>query len=93
MGNRRSNRCFNTRPVILHTCNGNILTVNNEQRTSSVFRVEEVFDNCCKLRILKENRKEKEHHHRFVSTRKFITVNLNCIGALQCLDDVIVSNL
>ena len=94
LGRNIENRiCFNTRPVMLFMKNGNELKVDMEHGEETVFRVEKVFDNCVKLRVLKENKKTKEKHHRFKETKEFITVNICCIGAIKCLDDVILENL
>ena len=89
--------CFNTRPVTFYTKNGNIFTttftLDNNTYTSSTFRVESV-DNCCvKCRILRPNPDTSDVTGKYLSTNEFITINLNCICVVSCLDDIIIDNL
>ncbi len=79
--------CYNTRVITLYTKNGTLLSTNNDNYNSSFFRVEKVFDDCVTLRVLelKDN--------CYISTNNFITVKLNCICAIKCIEDTIVSNL
>lgn len=89
--------CFNTRPVTFYTKDGNIFTttytLNNTTNTSSTFRVEDVKDNCVKCRILRENPDTSDVNRRFLATNEFITINLDCICVVSCLDDIIIDNL
>lgn len=85
---------YNTRPLTLYTCPTNTLwtmpyTLNGTTGTSNVFRVETVEDCCATLRILAPG----EEEGTFVSTDSFFTINLNCVGAIQCLADTLVTNL
>ena len=89
--------CFNTRPVTFYTKNGNIFTttftLDNNTYTSSTFRVESV-DNCCvKCRILRPNPDTTDTTRAFLATNEFITINLDCICVISCLDDIIIDNL
>ena len=85
---------YNTRPITLYTCSTNTLwtmpyTLNGTTGTSSVFRVEAVEDCCATLRVLAPGTEEGT----FVSTDSFFTINLNCVGVIQCLADTFVANL
>lgn len=81
--------CFNTRPVTFYTKDGSLFTANE----SSVFRVESVNNCCVKCRILRPNPDTSDVTRRFITTNEFITINLNCICAISCLDDIIIDNL
>ena len=89
--------CFNTRPVTFYTRNGNIFsttyTLNGTTNTSSVFRVECVDDCCVKCRILRVNPDTTDMNRIYLSTNEFITINLDCICVVSCLDDIIIDNL
>lgn len=89
--------CFNTRPVTFYTRNGNIFsttyTLNGSTNTSSVFRVECVDDCCVKCRILRVNPDTTDTNRLYLSTNEFITINLDCICVVSCLDDIIIDNL
>ncbi len=89
--------CFNTRPVTFYTRNGNIFsttyTLNGTTNTSSVFRVECVDDCCVKCRILRPNPDTTDINRTYLATNEFITINLDCICAVSCLDDIIIDNL
>ena len=89
--------CFNTRPVTFYTKNGNIFTttftLDNNTYTSSTFRVESVDDCCVKCRILRPNPDTTDTTRAFLATNEFITINLDCICVISCLDDIIIDNL
>ncbi len=89
--------CFNTRPVTFYTCNGNIFTasytLNGVSNTSSVFRVESVNNCCVKCRILRPNPDTSDVNRTYLATNEFITINLDCICVVSCLDDIIIDNL
>ena len=81
---------FNTRPITLYTCPGNVLwtmpfVAGDETGTSSVFRIEAVEDCCATFRVL------RDVDGSFESTDSFFTINLNCVGAIQCLDDIYIA--
>ena len=91
LGNN-NNSLYNTRPISFYTCPSNTLwtmpyTLNGSENTSSVFRVEAVEDCCCTCRVLAPS----EEEGTFVSTDSFFTINLNCVGALRCLNDTFVA--
>ena len=81
---------LNTRPIRFYTCPNNSLwtmpyTLNGVTGNSSIFRVEAVEDCCCTCRVLAENDTTLE------ATDSFFTINLNCVGALQCLEDTYIA--
>lgn len=90
--------CFNTRPVQLFRClDGEAWTLpytfNGTTGTSDIFRIEGV-DGCCATgRILIPNPDTTIPTSPYVATDSFFTINLNCVGALRCLTDVVVQNL
>ncbi len=89
--------CFNTRPVTFYTRNGSLFTtsysIDGNSFTSSTFRVENVDKCCVKCRILRENPDSSDVNRAFIATNEFITINLDCICAISCLDDIIINNL
>ena len=96
LGNSTYVVCFNTRPVTFYTSNGEIVEAsyqNGEQAlTSSVFRVENVDDCCVTCSILAPN-SETVANSPYVTTNQTIIFNLDCICAIQCLNDVIVESI
>lgn len=86
------NSILNTRPITFYTCPNNTLwtmpyTSEEGDGTSSVFRVEAVEDCCCTCRVL------RPVGDTYEATNSFFTINLNCIGMIQCLDDIFISCL
>lgn len=87
---------FNTRPVMLYTCNSNGVTpwsmpttrTVTAETTSSVFRVEKIDGCCATFRVLIAN-----EDGSYTSTDSFFTMNLECICALRCLADTLVENV
>ncbi len=84
--------CYNTRPVQFYNRNGELFTVTytvgDVVNTSNTFRVEKVSNCCCKCRILNVS-----DDGTISSTNSFITINLKCICALKCLNDLILENI
>ena len=85
-----SNNSLNTRPISFYTCPNNTLwtmpyTSSEGSGTSSVFRVETAEDCCCTCRVLKPD------GDSYTATDSFFTINLNCVGAIRCLDDIFIS--
>ncbi len=71
--------CYNTRPISFYNCTtGEIYTINE----SSIFRLESIDDCCCTCRILNFNNGE------YTSTNDFFTINLNCVSAIKCYNDI-----
>ena len=88
------NSLYNTRPVSFYTCPSNTLwtmpyTLNGTDGESTVFRVEAVEDCCCTCRVLAPGTEEGT----YVATDSFFTVNLNCVGAVQCQSDTLVTGV
>ena len=87
---------YNTRPVILYTCNSNGVTpwsapttrVADPEATSSVFRVEKIDNCCCTFRVLIAN-----EDGTYTSTESFFTMNLECICSIRCLGDTLIENI
>ena len=82
---------YNTRPITLTTCPSNTLWTMpyGDAQTSTVFRVENVEDCCATFRVLADG----ETAGTYTSTDSFFTINLNCVGAIQCLADTLVSGI
>ena len=71
--------CFNTRPISFYNCTtGDIWTVNG----STVFRAESLDDCCCTCRVL------NFENGVFTSTNDFFTINLKCVSAIKCHNDI-----
>jgi len=71
--------CFNTRPVSFYNCaTGDIWTVEN----STIFRLESIDDCCCTCRVL------NFVDGVYTSTNSFFTINLKCVSAIKCHDDI-----
>ena len=86
-----SSVCYNTRPITLYNCCTGTqwslpYTLNGVSRQSTVFRIEALDDCCCTCRILYPN----STNDGYVSTNQFFTLDLGCVGALQCLADTYV---
>lgn len=87
---------YNTRPVMLYTCNSNGTTawsmpttrVAEPAATSSVFRVEKIDGCCCTFRVLIVN-----EDGSYSSTDSFFTMNLECICCMRCLPDTLVEGV
>ena len=62
-------------------------TLNGVDGTSSVFRVEAAEDCCCTCRVLAPGDTEGTYQ----ATDSFFTINLNCVGAIRCLDDTYIA--
>ncbi len=86
--------CYNTIVIQLYRCNGSIMESayvdeNNTNLSSNLYRVMSVNNNCCNLLILNYD----SSNDNYSSTRQYITVNLDCIGAVRCIRDVTVNIL
>lgn len=89
--------CLNTRPISLYTCCNHALlefpyTLNGTNGTSTVFRVENLDDCCATCRILAEN-PDTNSETEYVGTNSFVTINLNCIGAITCGNDLYIDTI
>ena len=84
---------FNTRPITLFSCcNGKLwempYTLNCENGTSSVFRIENVECDCATFRILAPV--VTNDTTEYIATNSYFTIDLSCVLALQCLPDTCV---
>lgn len=83
--------CYNTRPITLYNCcSGNPWTfdytlANCTTGTTSLLRVESLDDCCCTCRLLYTNSEGTT-----LSTGQFVTIDLNCCGAIRCFTDTSV---
>lgn len=89
--------CFNTRPIMLYLCNNLPVTLNytnseGVDATTSVFRVESVTDDSVGVLLLEETT-DAAGNTTYLSTNTYATINLDCVCAVRCLADVIVTNL
>ena len=81
--------CYNTRPFQLYNCcTGNhwSFDLTTVEGTSNVFRVEAIDDCCCTCRLLTLNTET----NTYTSTGEFVTIDLNCCGAIRCLTDTYI---
>lgn len=77
---------YNTRPITLYLCNNTPLEIqydnNGTVETSSIFRIEGINNSCVTVRLLTDN------NGTITSTNETATINMNCIAAIRCLDDI-----
>lgn len=88
--------CFNTRPVTLYRCDNSLITLNytsnDEELTTSIFRVESVSNDSVGVLLLEEST-DSNGNTIYLNTNTFATINLNCVCAIKCLPDTIVNNV
>ena len=89
--------CYNTRPINLYNCTTGCrwsfpYTLGSVNGTSSVFRLENLEGNCCTCRVLAPN-PDTSSSEPYVLTGTFFTINLDCVSAIKCLPDVLVSGV
>ena len=83
---------YNTRPFELYNCcTGTPWTFSytlpdGTTATTNIFRVESLDDCCCVCRLLALNEETSE----YTDTDSFVTIDLNCCGAIQCLADTYI---
>lgn len=92
LGPVMNNLCYNTRVLTLYKKNGEIFEASYEDENgninnSSLFRIQNVSDDCATLLILNNENGE------YYSTGQFITIKISCICAIRCLEDVALDNL
>ena len=85
----------NTRPVTLYGCSQTpwkfpVSKDVNETTVSSIFRIEKLDNNCATFRVLVENPDAADTNMPFIATNSFFTIDLNCVCALRCLNDVYI---
>ena len=91
-----TNTCYNTRPINLYRCGDGETwtlpyTLNGEAGTSNVLRCEQVDGCCVTCRILAPNPDTTAVNTPYVATESFVTLNLTCVGAVQCLPDTYIA--
>jgi len=97
LGPTPTNVCYNTRPINLYRCSDGELwtfpyTLNGATGTSSVLRCEQVDGCCATCRVLAPNPDTTTADTvPYVPTDAFVTLNLNCCGALTCLPDTYIA--
>ena len=89
--------CYNTRPINLYNCTTGCrwsfpYTLVSVNGTSSIFRLENLEGNCCTCRVLAQN-PDTSSSEPYVLTSTFFTINLDCVSAIKCLPDVLVSGV
>ena len=89
--------CYNTRPINLYNCTTGCrwsfpYTLDSVNGTSSIFRLENLEGNCCTCRVLASN-PDTSSSEPYVLTSTFFTINLDCVSAIRCLPDVLVSGV
>ena len=89
--------CFNTRPIVLYRCNNEPITLNytsaeGTEETTTVFRVESVTNDSVGVLLLEEAT-DPEGNTTYTSTNTYSTINLGCVCAVRCLQDVTVNNV
>ena len=74
---------YNTRPISFYLCNNEPLTVSYSDGETSIFRVENIDGNCVTVRILVTG-----EDNTITATNEFATINIGCIAAIKCLNDI-----
>lgn len=97
LGPNAVNICFNTRPVMLYRCDNNPVTLNytnsnGENLTTNIFRIKNVCNDSVGVLLL-EQTTDTEGNVIYNNTNTFATINLDCVCAIKCLADTIVSNV
>lgn len=92
LGNNYSGLFYNTRVLSFYKKDGSLFSTNyfdnnSNIQSSSFFRLMNVDENSVTLLILSFN------GTNYTSTNQFLTIDLKCICAIRCIDDVIVNNL
>ena len=85
--------CYNTRPIQLYICcTGTPWTfdytlADGSTGSSNVLRIESLDDCCATCRILYLSDSATSEYS---NTNQFVTIDLNCCGAIRCLTDTYV---
>ena len=93
LGQQFSGVCYNTRPIVLYLCGANSTPFSapvskdpTETETSFIFRVEKLDECCATCRVLVYNADTTS----YTATNSFVTINLDCVCCIRCLDDTFV---
>jgi len=97
LGLNNTTLCFNTRPIILYRCNNEPITLNytnseGTEATTTIFRVENVTNDSILVLLLEETT-DPDDNTTYTSTNTYATINLGCVCAVRCLQDVTVNNI
>ena len=97
LGVMQNTFCFNTRPITLYRCNNEPITLNytnsdGEEETTTVFRVESVTNDSVSVLLLEETT-DASGNTTYSSTNTYSTINLGCVCAISCLQDVTINNI
>ena len=97
LGLNNTSLCFNTRPIVLYRCNNEPITLNytnaeGEASTTTIFRVESVTNDSVGVLLL-ESTTDLEGNTTYTSTNTYATINLGCVCAIRCLQDVTINNV
>lgn len=81
--------CYNTRPLNLYNCaTGKPWTfhfmIDGIEKETDILRIEALNDNCCTCRLLYMDECTKQ----ITPTKEFVTIDLNCVGAIKCNPDI-----
>lgn len=92
LGNKYSGLFYNTRVLSFYKRDGSLFSTNyfennSNIQSSSVFRLMNIDDDSATLLILSYD------GTNYTSTNQFLTIDLKCICAIRCIDDVIVNNI
>jgi hypothetical protein len=85
---------YNTRPIKLIFCGGNVLNVpfdDNTNQSTSFFRIEKVDGSCVTLRLLRDisnNGVINDSDNWLEASLETLVVDISCFCAIKCLDDI-----
>lgn len=91
--------CYNTRPFQLSNCyNGSLwtfpYTLGTTTGTSSILRICNLDETCATCLILAPNPDTTTATTEpYVSTNRFVTIQLDCVSSIKCLADTYVSGV
>ncbi len=74
--------CYDTRVVSFYQRDGHLFSITIDDNTYSYFRIMNVHNACCQLLIL------QRENNIYSSTNQFITLDIHCIGAICCIQDI-----
>jgi len=93
LGELQNNVCFNTRLVTLYRCDNLLITLpytlDGTESETTVFRVENVNDNCVTVLLLALD----ETTDTYTNTNTYATINLGCVCAIRCIGDTTITNV
>ena len=97
LGPTQSLICYNTRPINFYNCcTGNLWSfpyqTTEGQGTSTVFRLENLENDCCTCRILAPNT-DSTSTEPYILTNTYFTIKLDCIAAVKCQQDIYLSGI